>query len=79
MGREITVNYFGMIAEKLEKSSEKLIFPDKSIELKPFLEEIHPFLREFTYSIAVDLKFSEALDEKQLPNKIDIMPPFAGG
>jgi len=79
MAREISVHYFGMIAEKLNKSSEILSFPDSAIVLKPFLEDIHPNLKEFTYSIAVDLEFSETLNENQLPKKIDVMPPFAGG
>ncbi len=79
MERKVTVTYYGMIAEKIGKSSEDLILPEGEIQLRSFFEAKYPSLAAFTYSIAVDLNYTTTLPTEINPNKIDIMPPFAGG
>ena len=79
MERKVDVTYYGLIAEKLGKNSEELLLPTGDIELKKFIEITHPELSGLTFSIAVDLEITTTIPENVLPNKIDVMPPFAGG
>ncbi|GAB5417697.1 MAG: hypothetical protein Crog4KO_26830 [Crocinitomicaceae bacterium] len=79
MERKVTVTYYGMIADKIGKNSEELILPAGEIQLRNFFEAKHPELSAFTYSVAVDLHYTATLPSEVIPNKIDIMPPFAGG
>ncbi len=79
MGREVTITYYGMIAEKLGCNTEVLSLPDEIIDLRIFLLDAHPTLKDFEFSIVIDLAFREQLKAGEIPQKIDVMPPFAGG
>jgi len=77
--RKVSVTYYGMLSEKLRINNEVIDIPSEDIVLKDFISEIHPELRHFTFSVAVDLELTEILKKDAQPQKIDIMPPFAGG
>ncbi|MDB3906329.1 hypothetical protein OAK35_00095 [Crocinitomicaceae bacterium] len=77
--RKVTVTYYGMLAEKLNINSEELELPSGEINLRKFFVNKHPELKSFTFSAAVDLEYIDTLTEQALPQKIDLMPPFAGG
>lgn len=79
---EITVKYFGIIADITQKS-EEVFFIDvesntvNSLKLK--LEIKYPKLLVINYSIVVNKKFlqNDILLQKQ--DEIALLPPFAGG
>lgn len=77
----IKVNYYGMLAEIVGKTSEELDFPlsDQGLLLKPYFETKYPKLHEMNYKIAVNQQFTEELDTKRNVSEIALMPPFAGG
>ncbi len=77
--RKVTVAYYGMLAERLRMESEKLELPSGEINLRDFLVETHPELAQFTFTAAVDLEYTNTLSKEAQPQKIDVMPPFAGG
>lgn len=77
--RNVTVTYYGMLAEKTGTSQEQVTLPGGTISLRRFFEEKHPELQLQTFSIAVDLHYAEELVANEIPTKIDLMPPFAGG
>lgn len=68
-----------MLAEKLRVESEVLELPLGDINLRDFFTQKHPELANFTFSAAVDLEHRESITAADQPQKIDIMPPFAGG
>lgn len=79
---EITVKYFGIIADITQKKEEAFIFDDESIMLKNIQSKIevkYPKILVINYSIAVNKKFLQ--NDIQLKNKdtIAFLPPFAGG
>lgn len=77
--RQVNVTYYGMLAEKLSIDSEVLELPSGEVNLRDFFVEKHPELSAFTFTAAVDLEYKELVTEDHQPNKIDLMPPFAGG
>lgn len=77
--RKVNVTYYGMLAERLSIETEELELPAGALDLRDFFVEKHPHLAKYTFSTAVDLEYMEMLPENAQPNKIDIMPPFAGG
>jgi molybdopterin converting factor small subunit len=79
MERKVTATYYGMLAEKIGKQQENLQLPSGEIELREFFVDLYPELTNHTFSIAVDLNYTTTLLESSEPQKIDIMPPFAGG
>lgn len=79
---EITVKYFGIIADITQKNEEVFVIDEnlntvKKLQLK--LEVNYPKLLVIKYSIAVNKKFlqNDVLLEKD--DKIALLPPFAGG
>lgn len=79
---EITVKYFGIIAEITQKKEELLFIDDESNTLKKLqlkIEVIYPKILVINYSIAINQKFLQ--NDIQLKNKdiIAFLPPFAGG
>lgn len=79
MERKVAVTYYGMVAEKIGKTTEELDLPSGEIELRAFFEKKYPNLIAQTFSIAVDLNYTTIIPSSASPKKIDIMPPFAGG
>jgi hypothetical protein len=68
-----------MLAERLNMTSEVLEIPNGEVILRDFFVNKHPELEGFTFTAAVDLEYKDVLCETSQPNKIDLMPPFAGG
>lgn len=75
----VTITYYGMLEEALGIRQETLSLPRISLNLREILLQQHPSLRDFTFSIAIDMEYRETLSAEETPDKIDIMPPFAGG
>lgn len=79
---EITVKYFGIIADITQKK-EELFFMDnesnflKNIQLK--LEIKYPKILVINYSIAVNKKFLQNDILLKNGDIIALLPPFAGG
>lgn len=79
---EITVKYFGIIADITQKKEEVFFIDAESNtvnNLKLKLEIKYPKLLVIKYSIAVNKKFlqNDILLEKY--DEIAFLPPFAGG
>ncbi len=79
---EITVKYFGIIADITQKKEEVFFLEDESNtinNLKSKLEVKYPKILVTNYSIAVNEKFLQ--NDISLKNKdiIAFLPPFAGG
>ena len=73
--------YYGMISDKLERSSEQLSFDNESIEinLRNYFENRYPVLKGLTYKIAVNQELTEVISTSSSINEIALLPPFAGG
>lgn len=77
----IEVKYFGLVAEQTQCNSEKLSISGS------LLSQLHAQLRkkyqlsDLTYSIAVNQKIIDSLEEYQLQANdiVALLPPFAGG
>ncbi len=76
-----TIQYFGMLAEQIGKSSEQIDFEieNNQIELQQFFEDKYPVLKNLSYKIAVDQELLEEPIMKASPSEIALLPPFAGG
>lgn len=77
----ISIQYFGQIAEALNKEAETLELNDGADieELTELLLSIHPKLQEFVFKISVNLSIPEQNIIISENDKIAILPPFAGG
>lgn len=78
---ECEVNYFGMISEKLNKTSERITINELSkdgLNLKDVFIQKYPVLKNMTFQIAINGKLSIELPKDQ-PISIALLPPFAGG
>lgn len=77
----VHVNYFGKIAESLNKSTE--IIPISAdlipLNLRDFFEEKYPSLKKSSYKIAVDQEFKDQIESNLQISEIALLPPFAGG
>ena len=79
---EITLKYFGIIADIIQKKEETLFIEDESITLRKMqliIEIKYPKILVINYSIAVNKKFLQ--NDILLKNQdvIAFLPPFAGG
>ncbi len=79
---EITVKYFGIIADIIQKNEESFFIDDESIMLKKLqlkIEVKYPKILVINYSIAINKKFLQ--NDILLKNNdiIAFLPPFAGG
>ena len=79
---EITVKYFGIIADITQKMEEVFFIADESNTLKSLQSKIemkYPKILVINYSIAVNKKFLQ--NDILLKNNdiIAFLPPFAGG
>jgi len=76
---KVTLRYFGMIAEAVEKNSEVISFEEisKQSSLRVYFNEKYPFLSDMSYQIAIDNELSEEINNDV--KEIALLPPFAGG
>ncbi len=77
---ELSLNYFGMIAEATNVQQEKLNLEVKTIvELKGVLIARYPAIEKLNYQFAVNQNIVG--NDFQLSNgdEIALLPPFAGG
>jgi len=77
---ELSLNYFGMIAEATNIQQEKLDVDVQTInDLKLALIKKYPAITKLNYQFAVNQHLVE--DNFQLNNgdEIALLPPFAGG
>ena len=79
---EITVKYFGIIADITQKKEEVIFVDDETNTLKKMqlkLEISYPKILVINYSIALNQKFLQ--NDISLKNNdiIALLPPFAGG
>lgn len=79
---EITVKYFGIIADITQKKEEVFFIEEDSNSIKKLqlkLEINYPKLLVINYSIAVNKKFLQNDILLENYDEIALMPPFAGG
>ena len=79
---EVTVKYFGIIADITQKKQEAFIAEEVSITLKLLQSKIevkYPKLLVINYSIAVNKKFLQNDFDLKNEDIIAFLPPFAGG
>lgn len=79
---EITLKYFGIIADIAQKKEEVFFVQDESITLKSLQSKIemkYPKILDVNCSVAVNKKFLQ--NDITLKNKdiVAFLPPFAGG
>ncbi|WP_194777927.1 MoaD/ThiS family protein [Pararhodonellum marinum] len=75
----IKVKAFGKITEILENENLEFSGISDTVELKEFLEQSYPELKNLTYQIAVNRQI--ALDNTRLEehSEVALLPPFSGG
>ena len=79
---EITVKYFGIIADVTQKKEEVFFIEEVSITLKKIklmLEIIYPKILVINYSVAINKKFLQNNIELKNKDVVALLPPFAGG
>lgn len=79
---EITIKYFGIIADITQKTEEVLFIDVESIALKKMQSKIevnYPKILVINYSIAVNQKFLQNDILLKDGDIIALLPPFAGG
>jgi len=78
---QITIKYFGRIAELINQSDEQitLVTASNVRALKSVLETKYPQLQQESYKVAVNqsIAHEDALVEQE--SEIALLPPFAGG
>lgn len=77
----LSVQYFGMIAEKIACESEKITV-EKSIrlsDLKIDLIKKYPVLQNQNYQIAVNQELENDDFKIESDSDVALLPPFAGG
>ena len=76
----VEVKYFGMIAEKIGCSQERLdLSISDDMNLRTFFESKYPVLKQSEYKIAVNHQFTDVINESSDILEIALLPPFAGG
>lgn len=78
---EITIKYFGLIAETVAKQEEVLVRSNSTTleELKADLEQQYPILKEKEYQIAVNQELVKTNISITENTEIALLPAFAGG
>ncbi|WP_010178446.1 MoaD/ThiS family protein [Aquimarina agarilytica] len=77
----INILYFGLVAEAIQCSQEKLVFNNTTSvkEIKKILVDKHNVLEKLSYQIAVDQKLASDNQILTTASEIAILPPFSGG
>ena len=77
---ELSLNYFGMIAEATNVQQEKLDVEVQTInDLKLTLIEKYPAMAKLNYQFAVNQHLVEDNFQLSKGDEIALLPPFAGG
>lgn len=78
---KVETHYYGMISDRLERSSELHTFETESgtVNLRDYFENRHPELKGINYKIAVNQEITDTLSIHTKINEIALLPPFAGG
>ncbi|WP_293893738.1 MoaD/ThiS family protein [Flavobacterium sp.] len=79
---EVTLKYFGIIADIAQKKEEPIFIGQDSNtvkKLQSFIEVKYPKILVINYSIAVNEKFLQNDVELKNNDIIAFLPPFAGG
>lgn len=78
---KIRLRYFGMVADRLGKSSEEVEWKGGATLVDPraWLLELHPELSEMAWKIAVDQEIADGPCILRESSEIVVLPPFAGG
>lgn len=76
----LTVKYFGMIAEALDKQEEEVNFTMLTCnDLQSLLMDQNSQLHNFNFKIAVNHKVVDLNHELKDNDEVALLPPFAGG
>ncbi|MCP4440402.1 MAG: NTP transferase domain-containing protein [Aureispira sp.] len=78
---EVTIKYFGLISEALEKEQEVMNLQQNSTAktLREELENQYPKLKDKNYQIAINQAIANTETSISLGDEIALLPPFAGG
>ncbi|MCF6132621.1 MoaD/ThiS family protein [Flavobacterium wongokense] len=79
---EITVKYFGIIADITQKKEELFFVENDSNTLKTLQSEIeikYPKILDINYSVAINKKIANRETELKDRDEVAFLPPFAGG
>jgi molybdopterin synthase sulfur carrier subunit len=79
---EITVKYFGIIADITQKKEEVFFIENEANSLKKMqskIEVIYPKMLDVNYSIAINKLFAKRDTELKDKDTVAFLPPFAGG
>jgi molybdopterin converting factor small subunit len=78
MGEEITIRFFGKIAEKIGHAETSISTTEiGEMTIRSFLASRYPGIENYAFTIAVNQELSEEFTEDT--REISIFPPFAGG
>lgn len=76
---EITIRYFGLLAEALKKENERIVTHALTLgDLRKELEERYPHLQDKTFVMAQNNTIKTA-QEALLEEEVALFPPFSGG
>lgn len=79
MKKEYQIDYYGMIAEKMDKTSERLKLEIPLGEnARVFFIQQYPILKNLPFQVAIDTKIIEEFNTIDF-HKISLLPPFSGG
>lgn len=73
------VKVFGMIAEKIGSDSFEVVGIGTTEDLRIYLNEQFPDLRNMKFSIAVDKQIVHDACEISGGSELALLPPFSGG
>ena len=79
---QITLKYFGLVADHTKKKDELIFFEGDSVtllEVQTRLHETYPELTTTTYSFAINQALSQGNEIIKNLDEIALLPPFAGG
>lgn len=79
---QLTIKYFGLIADLTKKKDEVISFDDDSVtllEVQSLLQENYPVLIKTNYSIAVNQSIVQGNIAVKDLDEIALLPPFSGG
>lgn len=79
---QITLKYFGLVADHTKKKEEMIFFTGDSVtllEVQTRLNESYPELKTTTYSFAMNQTLVHGKELVKNLDEIALLPPFAGG
>jgi molybdopterin converting factor small subunit len=79
MEHKFEVKAFGMIAEKIGTDTIQVIGIETIEELKIYLNEQFPNLKDMKFSIALDKQIIQDAGEIPSGSEVALLPPFSGG